>query len=274
MSKPNKIIEIVHGFLLAISFLTRIPVETNQWENKSVWRWSFVFYPFAGFIIGAIACAPLFLLQKFTKDHTIYLGAFAFIFISSFAYLAISEWMSRMLHFDGFCDCIDGFSAMHSSKEKRLEIMKDPHIGSSAVGSSIILFIGKFMIVYLAIFHIYFYTMQFEMLIIIMIFIPGFARFAIIILAAMSKYPRKNGTGLTIVGNVPSYIIFLAFITLIPFIQILGIYTFALMWFMTLLIIVYWRNKAYTKLGGVTGDVLGAACETVELGLLTILLIH
>ncbi len=273
MNKPNKISEIFHGLLLAISFLTRIPVETNQWKNQSVWRWSFLFYPLAGFIIGAIACSPLFMLYTLIKGQVIYIGSFAFIFSSSFAYLAISAWMSRLLHFDGFCDCIDAFSAMHLSKDKRLEIMKDPHIGSSAVGAAIILFIGKFMLIYLAIFYTYFFTMEFNILIIALIFIPGLARFAILILAGMSKYPRKDGTGFTIVEKVPLYIICLTFITLMPFISILGIYRIMLMVAMSALSIFYWRTKAYSKIEGVTGDVLGGCCETVELSLLLTLLI-
>ena len=68
-----------------------------------------------------------------------------------FFYVAILYWMNRMLHLDGFCDCCDAFSAMTASKEKRLEIMKDPRVGSSAAGAAILLIAGKIFMMFVII---------------------------------------------------------------------------------------------------------------------------
>jgi len=42
-------------------------------------------------------------------------------------------------------------------------------------------------------------------------------------------------------------------------------HAFALSFFFSAFVIFYWKIKSTSKIGGVTGDVLGACCETTEL---------
>jgi adenosylcobinamide-GDP ribazoletransferase len=46
------------------------------------------------------------------------------------------------IHYDGFCDTTDALSS-HQSREKKLEIMKDPHCGAFAVVSCLIVLVLK-----------------------------------------------------------------------------------------------------------------------------------
>jgi len=257
----------MHGFLLAFSFLTRLPVYSSKYKNQSVWNWSIVFYPMCGYVIACIALLPFFGLIK--TNLLLFVNPITPIVISSLAYLAISEWMTRMLHFDGFCDCMDSFSAMTTSKERRLEIMKDPHIGSSALGGGIILLLTKYCAVYYLLMKSFILSHTSLLTIsIIIISISGIARFAMIVLAATSKYPRKDGTAFTVVGKIPLVFIALSLLTLVPVIFLLGREIFFIMILISFLIIIFWKIKAYKMLGGVTGDVMGASCETIEVFLL------
>ncbi len=270
--KDHKFFIPFHGLLLAISFLTRLPFKTPQYDNKSVWQWSIVFYPICGFIISLISLLPFIIFFKTNSIN--YLDPIAPIFISALAYLAISEWMTRMLHFDGFCDCMDSFSAMTDSKERRLEIMKDPHVGSSALGGGIILLLSKYCAVYyLMLNSLILWNISFEILIIALIATSGFARFAIVFLATIGKYPRKDGTAATVVGKIPVLFTFLSLMTLYPIIPFFGGYTFLLFLAITTLLVLFWKRKSSQMLGGVTGDVLGATCETVEVFLLLVLFV-
>jgi len=249
-----------YGFLLAVSFLTRIPVKTPHSDNPEVWKRSTAFYPVCGYIISAIVVIPLFIaLLRFPKT------AVSLIFIVPFVYIVVLEWMTRMLHFDGFCDCMDAFSAMSATPEKRLEIMKDPHVGSSAVGASFLLLIGKMIPLYLFVFV----SNNAFALILAMLAIPVLARLAMLFLTAFGKYPRKEGTALLIIGQVPVSaliigsisalpVLYLVFKYISPYAMLASIIAMAFAFF-------YWKRKADKKVGGVTGDVLGACCESAEL---------
>lgn len=257
----KKIFAPFFGFILALSFLTRFPIKPKCLDDDFVWKWSVAFYPFCGYILGFFAVAPIFLVIYFFRS----LYNLPLLLFSIFYYVAVLEWLTRMLHFDGFCDCCDAFTAV-VSKERRLEIMKDPHVGSSALGGAVLLVTGKlFALCWLANI-IYTITNHNRMQIVIyMLAMPVFGRFAMLCLAAMGRYPRETGTGAKIVGKVPFFALIFALITLIPLLIYLPAYTFALCFFFVAFVIFYWKIKSSSKIGGVTGDVLGACCETAEL---------
>ena len=56
---------------------------------------------------------------------------------------------TRFLHLDGFMDCMDGFWGGHNS-ERRLEIMKDPHVGAFGTVGVIVLLLIKFSLIFYA----------------------------------------------------------------------------------------------------------------------------
>lgn len=258
-AKTHPLLVPFMGLSLAFSFLSRLPAARRiDWDDQRIWSWSFAFYPLCGAALGLLASAPVAIMWKLPAAESLML-------LSVFYYLAFMEWATRFLHFDGFCDCCDAFSAMPAGKERRLEIMKDPHVGSAAVGAAGLLLLGKALTIYLLLVKGIIALDNFPKTILMLIAIPAAARLATICLAAIGRYPRENGTAAKMIGKVPIPALLLGAATLLPLVALLGPRCAALPFLLCAFTMLYWKIKADAKIGGVTGDVLGACVESCEL---------
>ena len=290
------------SFFFALSFLTRFSCPAVQPDEK-IWRKSVFYFPLIGMILGITAGAFPVLASWYLE------GLQGLVLFFSVVYVGLLELQTRFLHLDGFCDCFDGFYAMADSPEKRLSIMKDPHIGSAALGGAILLISAKVLAVYLLFMRLAIFE-EYALLAISLILIPATARYAMVCAAAIGKYPREQGTGKPLIGRIPfaggillpgiilGFLIFTGFgivgtfRSLFPlsggwqaftsgfsgigyilqknpahwFIIIgnggLALFLFALTCYFP---VSFWHKKSMKKIGGTTGDVLGAVCETSEL---------
>jgi len=268
MNKNKK----TNSFLFALSMLTRIPVKTESVDN-SAWGWISASFAGCGYIIGAVAVAPAIILPVaniaagkyiFSK---VMLPGYAVNLIAALLFVILTAWMTRLFHLDGFCDSCDAFSAVTDSKERRLEIMKDPHPGAVAVCTSSLLLLSKTIFIFLILQRAasrenlqIFVSLALPAL----IAVPVFARFAMTFLAVIGHYPRTHGTGKTVIENSSFFSVFIGLLTTIPVIILINPYSFILIVPLLLITIYYWKWKADKLLGGVTGDILGACCETAE----------
>ncbi|MCP4179664.1 MAG: adenosylcobinamide-GDP ribazoletransferase [bacterium] len=230
------------NFKLAISFLTCLPVVVMDVDDES-WLKSMVYYPLCGYIVGIIVLIPLYLIKYFLISNSIVLSALAVLFLA---------YITRGLHIDGLADICDGFFCPVSSK-RRMEIMKDSRVGSFGVIGICLLFIIKFAVLYVVIYSGHMFYL-----------LPAivFSRFSMIFLAFIGKSISNHGLGQKIIGKLPGNILIISFISTIPcfFFSWKSVLAFILM-----LIFVYIFNLKSKKLiGGVNGDVLGAACEISE----------
>lgn len=104
-----------HQALSAFALLTRLPLPDHRPEGAaSAWAW-----PLAGLVIGALAAATAGLALAF--------GAGAGP--AAAAALAVQALLTGALHEDGLADTADGLMGGRTP-ERRLEIMKDSRIGS------------------------------------------------------------------------------------------------------------------------------------------------
>lgn len=274
---------IIRPFLLALSLLTRIPVKTG-FAGDLEWGRSSAYFPFCGYILGFISALPFTLLSFFGNSSQ--QANYAINVLGAFFFVALLAWLTKMFHIDGFCDACDAFTSTASTKEDRLRIMKDPHSGTAANAYLSLLFIGKMAAVYLVIIYVQIYaTERFLMLyrgemnqhmtllkacrtlapVVFLMAIPVIARFAMLLLAAIGRYPREKGTGAIIVGKVPVVFLVTGFLWLIPFGFLIPMRNLALAVLLSWIVLLYWKIKSGKLLGGVTGDILGACCETAEL---------
>ncbi len=112
---------LINSFFSAILMYSRLPAPNVEWNEENR-RYSLVFFPFIGIVIGGVL-----ILWKMISDY------FSFgNFLRAAVCTAIPVMITGGIHIDGFCDVNDAVSSF-AEKEKKLEIMKDPHVGSFAI---------------------------------------------------------------------------------------------------------------------------------------------
>ena len=109
------------SFAVAFSIYSRIPMPKFVWESDDM-KYHLCFFPWIGAVIGALE-AGWFLLGCRLGFGTLLYATVA---------MAIPLLLTGGFHLDGYMDTCD---ALHSyqDREKKLEIMKDPHIGAFSV---------------------------------------------------------------------------------------------------------------------------------------------
>ena len=113
---------VISGLLVAFSMYSAIPVPQVNWEKQTM-RWALGFLPLIGVLIGAI--------EWFWFAFCVHFGA-AGVFYAVIAAL-IPLAVSGGIHLDGLCDTCDALCSF-GDREKRLAILKDPHVGALADG--------------------------------------------------------------------------------------------------------------------------------------------
>lgn len=113
--------EIIKSLIIAFSTYSKIPTPKIEWEEKNM-KYAVCFFPLIGAVIGLIWLLWLYLAERLGIGD---------ILKASVATL-IPVIITGGIHLDGFCDITDAFSSWQP-KEKKLEILKDPHVGAFAV---------------------------------------------------------------------------------------------------------------------------------------------
>ena len=229
------------NFLLALQFLTRIPLSLNLTVSDYQWGRTVLYYPMVGAVIGGL----LSLISFLASALPIHLQAA----------LVLSSWVliTGGLHLDGLADCADGWAGGLNDRTKTLKIMKDPHIGAIAV-VILILVLG---LKWIALSELFAQKDDYFAL----IMIPVLGRNAIFILMATSPYVSPNG----LAENLNKYFPKKEALILLFFCGMIGLYSVGF-WavLLTILLIFSIRYLAQQRLKGVTGDVYGASIELVE----------
>jgi adenosylcobinamide-GDP ribazoletransferase len=238
---------------LALGFLTAIPIRTGAPQPGDMGR-SAMWFPLIGFALGLILAAAYLLLS--------------FLFPSLLAAaLTVALWaaLTGGLHLDGLADCCDGLLAT-TTPEHRLEIMRDPRLGSFGV-------IGL--------------TLFLTLKILALASLPPFSLLALPLAACLSRWlilpvalqpqARPDGLGADFSRGLARPVIVLA--ALVPLAWLtLGLsfviwrvtLAIAFAHLLTLALIVLAGNR----LGGVTGDVFGLTVELAELTMLLTFAVH
>jgi adenosylcobinamide-GDP ribazoletransferase len=242
-------------FLIALQFLTTFPVHLKQMPSKQQNAQSLLFYPVVGLMIGLILFAI-----------AISLKAIPIIILSS-VILVVWIWLTGGLHLDGLADTADAWVGGFGDPERTLKIMKDPSCGPIGVLSLIILCLLKWSALYVLL-QQQFYSA--------LILFPLLARLTPLFLFLTTNYVREKGLGTSIAECMPKTAavmicalcllasVYWGWAGIIAVISMTG----------TLL---YLRHKFIQRIGGITGDTVGASieiCETVGLLIFVISLFY
>ena len=239
----------IKGLITALRTLTVIPLPGKESENISA---SIPWFPVVGLFIGLVLSGIGYMCTFFPFSP--WTAGTALLMV-------VAEiWLTRGLHLDGLADWADSIGGFFH-REKRLAIMKDTHLGTFGVLALILILMAKWL--------------AFERLLCsgsTIWFIPIFilSRGMMAELITTLPYARaEEGMGKAFVAGassrhrLASHV--LSFIFCLPF-GPLGLVLFGLGGFITWLFGVRCRQR----FGGITGDLLGTANETVEVFLLVI----
>lgn len=228
------------SFLIALQFLTIIPVKLSEPVDKRNNGQSLLYYPLVGFIIASIMMLTVWLLNNQSA--------------SVIAVVSLLVWivLTGGLHIDGLADSADAWLGGLGDKQKTLAIMKDPASGPIAVVILILMVLIKWVML-VELIQQHDYLSLFAIIIL--------ARTALPILLLTTPYVRPNGIGSIIVETMPKepLRIVIGVISLLALIS-LGFIATAL-FFATIILLRYIMLK---RLGGTTGDTAGAMVEIIE----------
>lgn len=246
--------KILRDLSLAIRFLTILPIisfppsnNTNQNEEALAENLanSMAFFPLVGMLMGVL----LVLLRRL----------FYYLPVSSLVgdtlVLIFWIWLSGGLHLDGFADSVDGFLGGHN-KEEILKIMKDSSTGAKGVVALVSLLLLKFVLLV---------EMPLFLKDAALFFTPTIGRWSMVIAAFLGKPARlKNSMGKLFMDYVSWREVIFASLTM----AVIGILLFKL-YFLPLVIIgigivLLILKYSQKRIGGISGDILGAINEIIE----------
>ncbi len=113
--------KVLKSFFIAFSLYSKFPVPQFTWKEEDM-KYVFCFFPWVGAMIGGCLFAWLYVCGRCQA------GSLCRTMIGA----AIPLFLTGGFHVDGFMDTMD---ALHSyqPRERKLEILKDSHIGAFAV---------------------------------------------------------------------------------------------------------------------------------------------
>ena len=117
----REMIHILKSLAIAFSIYSKIPVPQFEWAKEDM-RYMLCFFPWVGAAVGECLYLWNCLCAKWMIGGTCRAAIGA----------AIPLIITGGFHVDGFMDTMDAFHS-YGPKEKKLEILKDAHIGAFAV---------------------------------------------------------------------------------------------------------------------------------------------
>jgi adenosylcobinamide-GDP ribazoletransferase len=236
--------------LIAIQFLTRLPMPprlnddlaTTEAELGKATR----YFPLVGVIVGG-ACAALFwLLSSFLFPPS----------LSALLALGAGWWLTNGFHEDGWADAFDGFGGGWT-RERILEIMHDSRLGT--YGTLALLFLISCKYVCLVELPI---TQSWRWLIIANVT----GRWTVLPLCAWLPYARAEGLSRLVAQQVGRIEFGIGTLTLMAVLCGLQSWRVAVCGLALTMLATWFAGRYFrARLGGITGDCLGAANQLVEL---------
>jgi len=242
----KRFISFIQPFLVALQFLTIMPVRLSVSHHEAARRYSLVWYPLVAALIGLLLAGCAWLGHDIDTDLM--------------AVLLLLLWitMTGGLHLDGLADTADAWIGGHGDRERTLSIMKDASCGPIAVTAIVMLLLLKYVGLSLLL-------AQDAWFLIFMV--PVFARLATMVVVLHVPYVRADGLGSSLAADSPRMLSWgaiatalLLLVCLAPLPAMIGL----ALTVVTGSIVVVLANR---RLGGMTGDIYGALIEITEAAL-------
>jgi adenosylcobinamide-GDP ribazoletransferase len=234
----------LRGLRLATQFLTRLPVPAVEDFSAEEFSRSSAWFPFVGLAIGVVVSLILLVCSHRSTALAAAIGLLAWV------------WMTGALHLDGLADLSDALAAAHRDPQKFFAVLADPHLGAFGVVSIVLMLILK--VTGLAELP----SATSGTALIAFPLIPAWARLGPLAWSRWLK-PLKPGHGERFAWHLHvGWIAFWVVALLMASVAVAPILCVAPV------VIVVWGGWLRWRLGGTTGDCLGAGVEITEVVLL------
>jgi adenosylcobinamide-GDP ribazoletransferase len=247
---------LLDGLVHAIRTLTVIPVPGPEGAGSK--ERALPWFVVVGIVLGG---CQFFTGWLFGLDSMSNIRIFAGLFIVIFNY-----GISGGLHLDGLADFADAFGTRHD-KDKTLAILKDPHAGTFGVAAVTVAILWRTIV-----YHLLLVQHQFW----IVVFGIGISRLVQAILVGFLPYARgQEGKAHGYRASGIIRIVIIAELTIC--LSALWNYTTAAVTLVAItssfLVVVWIIWAAVKRIGGITGDCIGAASEGFELVFFTTVIV-
>lgn len=240
------------ALLIALQFLTRVPVRLAGMPAPEQIGRSLLWYPLLGLLIGGLLLALHLLL-----------GATLALLQAA---LLLAAWVAITggLHLDGLADSADAWAGGCGDRERTLAIMQDPRSGPIAVVVLVLVLLLKFAALV---------TLVAADAGLLLLLAPWLARGLLPLLFLSTAYVRPGGLGQALAENLPRRQ--LSWVLLAHGVAILLLGWAGLQALLMAGLVFAWvRRVMLQRLGGTTGDTAGALLELVECAVLVTLALY
>jgi adenosylcobinamide-GDP ribazoletransferase len=247
---------LLKALALAFSTYTRLPVPQVKWDDDAI-KLSIAFLPAVGAVIGCVVWGWHMLCSVLRLSPVMFAAIAA----------ALPVFVTGGIHMDGYCDTCDALASWQNS-QRRLEIMKDPHIGAFALIRYVI-----YMLIYFALL----YELRVRGLSSGVAFLYPLSRCLAAWSAMTTPNARKDGMLAAFTLNADRRkvgVVLAAFTAVAVFCWVRFTPPYGAVALALCLPVTFWyRFMALKYFGGVTGDTTGFYLQTAELILLAGLLL-
>ena len=249
------IVQMASSLVIAFATYSRIPMPRVDWSEENR-RYSLCFFPLIGLVIGAVMAGWIWLCDALG------IGSMLRGCVGALIPLMITGG----IHMDGFMDTCDALASWQS-KERRLEILKDSHVGAFAViGCCAYLMITAGLLSEMTMDHA---------LPLAMCFVASRAASA---MTSVSMKPAKaEGMLRSFTMASRSRAVLISSCGYFALCLCIWLHAGLTMAFLCAVAVVIcalvYKRMAYTHFGGVTGDLAGWLLQVTELTLLAVMVV-
>ena len=230
-------------FFTALMFFTRLPCARWAGDGANDLNHAAKYFPLVGVVVGLLAALVYWAARQALPQE-----------LAVIASMVATLWLTGAFHEDGLSDAVDGLGGGWT-REQALAIMKDSRIGSYGAVALVMLLLTKFeALIHLSGMH----------LPLVLVAGHSVSRFAAVLVIRTQSYVRESGKAkplATRLGNgelLAAATFGLAPLALLPLTWLWALLPVALIW-------LWFSRKLQQRLGGYTGDCLGAMQQLCEI---------
>ncbi len=240
----------MQAFLVALQFLTCIPVRMPGPPRPEAVSASLVHYPAVGLVLGLILGAAAWTMPDLPPLLR--------------AALLLAAWvpLTGAMHLDGLADSADAWVGGHGDPGRTLDIMKDPRAGPAGVTAVVLVLMVK--LAALA-------ALPGPDLPRALVLATVLGRTAVAVLFLTTRCVRDAGLGAALARHLPRRAVRLAAAVVVFAVLALGGAAGAGALAAAAAVLLLLRRAMQRRLGGTTGDTAGALVELTETAILVTL---